>query len=141
MQNPGIRSPCSTSRAATCCPNFLTTDPLVVALSRCFNASFSNNGHDESPPLRRLDLFVLCLWLFVSGKFLCFLGGDIGERERERAERDVGNWKEKKKKYYGWRVFFKAIRCFIFSHVTRLLKNRRKLDIFKLEVSLTHCLL
>ena len=45
--------------------------------------------------------------------------------------------KKKKKKNNGWLVFFEAIRCFIFPHVTHLLKNGRKLEIFKLEVSLS----
>ena len=34
-----------------CHPNFLATDPLVVALSCRFNALFTSNSHGKSPPL------------------------------------------------------------------------------------------
>ena len=50
-----------------------------------------------------------------------------------------GERKEKNEKVMDF-FFFSNCWIFIFPHVTHLLKNERKLEIFKLEVSLSHFL-
>lgn len=125
--NLGIRSLYSTSCAARIFwPQIHSSPPLAVAASVHHSLAMATAN-------RCLDLFVLCFWLFVSGKFLCLLVVTLG-RERKRAKRDVRNWKERKKKKNDWRVFLKAFRCFIFPRVTHLLKNGRELEIFKPDV-------
>ena len=51
-----------------------------------------------------------------------------------------GERKEKNEKVMDFFFFFSNCWIFIFPHVTHLLKNGRNLEIFKLEVSLSHFL-